>query len=32
MEPRTMPDIIFVVATIAFFVVSILYTYACGKL
>ena len=27
-----MSDLIFIFATIAFFVVSIVYTYACGKL
>jgi len=27
-----MPDVIFVGVTIAFFVIAILYTHACGKL
>jgi len=27
-----MTDLIFIGATVAFFVISILYTYACGRL
>jgi hypothetical protein len=31
-ERQSMSDLIFIFATVGFFLVSILYTYACGKL